>query len=41
MGLDDYEVAAYIESGVVTGAINAGDGNAAVIAFSNTKTLMT
>jgi hypothetical protein len=28
--MDDYEVAAYIESGVVTGTINAGDGNAAV-----------
>jgi hypothetical protein len=30
MGLDDYEVAAYIESEVETGTINAGDGNAAV-----------
>lgn len=28
--LNDYEMAAYIESGVVTGTINAGDGNAAV-----------
>ncbi|MGA2183987.1 MAG: PEP-CTERM sorting domain-containing protein [Bryobacteraceae bacterium] len=28
--LNDYEVAAYIESGVATGTMNAGDGNAAV-----------
>jgi len=28
--LDDYELAAYIESGVMSGTINAGDGNAAV-----------
>jgi hypothetical protein len=27
---NDYELAAWVESGVVTGAINAGDGNAAV-----------
>lgn len=28
--LDEYEVAAYIESGAMTGSINAGDANAAV-----------
>jgi hypothetical protein len=28
--MNDYEMAAFIESGVATGAINAGDGNAAV-----------